>query len=146
MKRILAKAYDVLLGVLFSVGVMMTVWVFGGMYFDSFPDINAKNTLFLFISMLIPWLTNFVFEYSSTLTMKGILHGGLWLMLNMILFNYMYQIPLPAEVLIGIIFVAALVYGIALYLFNRVSSKLNMPVRCVSAFFAKVLSKIQKEK
>lgn len=145
MRRILAKAYDILLGVLLSTGVMITVWVFGGMCFEVFPEINEKNTLFLFISMLIPWTINFVFEYSSTLTMKGILHGGLWLMLNMILFNYMYQIPLPAEALIGIILTSAVLYGGSLYLFSCASAKLNMPVRCVSAFLGKVLSKIQKD-
>ncbi len=145
MRRFLAKVYDALLGILLSYGIMMTIWVFGAFYFEAFPEINEKNTLFLLISMLIPWMTNFIFEYSSTLTMKGILHGGLWLMLDMILFNYMYQIALPAEVLIGIIVTSVPVYGGGLYLFSRVSAKLNMPVRCVSAFWVKALSKIQKD-
>ncbi|MBR3943124.1 MAG: hypothetical protein IKJ55_07170, partial [Clostridia bacterium] len=101
MRRILAKAFDAMLGVLLSYGIIMTVWVFGVHFSEAFPEINGKNALFALISMLIPWLTNFIFEYSSTLTMKGILHGGLWLMLNMILFNYMYQVALPADFLIG---------------------------------------------
>ena len=145
MRRILAKAFDILLGVLISVGIMTTLWVFSGMYFDFLPEINPKNTLFLFISMLIPWLINFIFEYSSTLTMKGILHGGLWLMLDMILFNSMYNFALPPETLIGIIAATVLVYGVGLHLFSRASAKLNMPVRCVSAFLVKVLSKISKD-
>ena len=145
MRRILAKAFDAMLGVLLSYGIIMAVWVFGLHFSEAFPEINGKNALFALISMLIPWLTNFIFEYSSTLTMKGILHGGLWLMLNMILFNYMYQVALPADFLIGIIVATVLVYGGILYLFSRISAKLNMPVRCVSAFFMKVLSKIQKD-
>lgn len=109
------------------------------------PEINKTNTLFLFISTLVPWLFNFIFDYSSSLPMKGVLHGGLWFMLDIIVFNFLYGVALEAQVLLRLIVATVILYATGLYMFSRISAKLNIPIRCVSAFSVKVLSKIQKD-
>lgn len=145
MKRILRKIYDYFLGVFVCLGFSVTIWLLLTLCGDTVPPVNTKNMLFLTLSVVVPWITNFIFDYSSSLYMKGILHGGLWFMIEMILFNFMYGIALEAQYLLGLLFGFSVLYGCGLFLINRISGKLNMPVRCVAQFNMTVMSKILKD-
>lgn len=145
MKQILRKIYDYLLGVCISFGLTAGIWIVLGCCTEAMPTVNFKNVLFLMLSVKVPWLTNFIFGYSSTLYMKGILHGGLWFMIEMVLFNVMYGVALEAQNLLALLLAFAILYGCGLFLINRVSCKLNMPMRCVAQFNMKVASKILKD-
>ncbi|MBQ2967181.1 MAG: hypothetical protein IJE10_03550 [Clostridia bacterium] len=145
MKNFLRKIYDYFLGIHISFGLAMAIWLLLTLLPANVPLMNMKNVLFLFLSVIVPWITNFVFDYSSSLYMKGILHGGLWFMTEIIIFNFLYGVALEANVLIVLLVAAAILYGVGLFVFSRISGKLNIPVRCVSQFHMKVVGKITKD-
>lgn len=145
MKNFLRKIYDYFLGIHISFGLAMAIWLLLTLLPANVPLMNMKNVLFLFLSVIVPWITNFVFDYSSSLYMKGILHGGLWFMMEIIIFNFLYGVALEANVLIVLLVAAAILYGVGLFVFSRISGKLNIPVRCVSQFHMKVVGKITKD-
>lgn len=138
MNKIFKKITDRILGINLTLGFAMFVWVIGG-FFLEFPEYNQKNVFFVMLSCVIPWAINFVFGYSSKLYMKGLLHGILWFVIEIIAFNLIYGIALDAFILLNTAIIYAVCYSVSLFGFYKASSKLNIPVRHVAEFFGKLV-------
>lgn len=139
MNKVLNKVTDRVLGINFTLGFAMFVWLIGGLFLK-FPEFNQKNVFFVVISCVIPWVINFVFGYSSKLYMKGLLHGILWFVIEIIAFNLTYGVALDAFILLRSAVIYALFYTAILFGFYKASSKLNIPVRHVAEFFGKLVT------
>lgn len=139
-KKQIQNIFNFVSGVLFCFGLLMALWLITGAFFDNIFQINAKNALFLLISVIIPWFINFVFGYTSKLYAKGILHGVLWFVLDIIMFNLMYGVALEAKTLLYLAVTFAVVYTLILFAFSRISHKLNIPIRHFADFSSKLLS------
>ncbi|MBR4029815.1 MAG: hypothetical protein IKJ06_00235 [Clostridia bacterium] len=139
-KKQIQNIFNFVSGVLFCFGLCMTLWLIIGAFLDNMFEINNKNTLFLLITVIVPWFINFVFGYTSKLYAKGILHGVLWFVLDVIVFNLMYGIALEAKTLLYLAITFAIVYALILFGFSRISNKLNIPVRHFADFCSKLLS------
>ena len=143
MTNLFRKFFDRFVGVNITVGISLFLWLISGLIIDT-PEINQKNIVFMILSCLIPWLINFIFGYTSKLYMKGLLHGVLWFVMEMILFNLMYGVALDAFVLLRVAVVYSALYSAVLWLFYRMSAKLNIPVRHISEFCGKMITTFQK--
>lgn len=143
MKKFIKRVFDFFLGIHWSIGFVMVVWFICSQFFEM-PPFSSANVCFVLVSAAIPWLLNFIFSYSSYLYVKGILHGVVWFVLEMILFNLIYSVALDAGVLLICAGVFAALYALALWLFSRISEKLNMPVRRTAEFMAKLSAMIGK--
>ena len=142
MNKALKKILDRLFGIIFTIGLSVLIWLIGKTFLD-FPEFNQKNVFFVVVSCTIPWVINFVFGYSSKLYMKGLLHGILWFVMEIIVFNLTYRIALEAFILLKSAVVYAALYSVILFGFYKVSSKLNIPVRHVGEFFGKLMTTIK---
>lgn len=143
MKKFIKRIFDFFLGIHWSIGFVMVVWFICSCFF-TMPPFSSSNICFVLVSCAIPWLLNFIFSYSSYLYVKGILHGVVWFVLEMILFNLVYGIALDASVLLICAGVFAAGYALVLWLFSKASEKLNMPVRRTAEFLAKLSAMIDK--
>ncbi|MBR5517874.1 MAG: hypothetical protein IKV86_02485 [Clostridia bacterium] len=144
MRNIIQKSFDLFLGINFTVGIVTVVWRLLD-FALTVPEFSPQNILFMMISCAVPWLTNFIFSYTSKLYMKGMLHAVVWFVADIIIFNLMYKNALGAFVLLWIAAVFAAVYGITLYGFYHISSKLNIPVRHTTEFCAKLATSFNKK-
>lgn len=143
MNNLLKKVFDRLLGINFSLGVALFVWLILSLIIET-PDFNRKNIIFCIVSCAVPWIINFIFGYSSKLYMKGLLHGVLWFVIEMIIFNLMYGIALEAFVLMRVAGIYAMMYSAILFCFYRITSKLNIPVRHTAEFCGKLTASFKK--
>ncbi len=143
MKKLRKRIFDFFLGINWSFGFIMAAWFLCNLFFDM-PPFNFINVCFVFVSVIIPWIFNFIFSYTSHLYVKGILHGMVWFVLEMILFNLLYGVALDAFVLLICALVFTVIYALVLWLFSSLSSKLNMPVRRTADFIAKLSAMIEK--
>ena len=143
MNKALKKILDRLFGIVFTIGLAVLIWLIGKTFMSFFPEFNQKNVFFVVISCIVPWVINFVFGYSSKLYMKGLLHGILWFVIEIIVFNLTYRIALEAFILLKSAVVYALFYSAILFGFYKASSKLNIPVRHVAEFFGKLMTTIK---
>lgn len=143
MNNIIRKVFDRFLGINFTVGFSLFLWLLLGLIITT-PEINQKNMVFLLISCIVPWIINFIFSYTSKLYMKGLLHGVVWFVIEMILFNLMYGVALEAFVLLRVAVVYSVLYSGVLYLFYKLSAKLNIPVRHTAEFCGKLITTFKK--
>lgn len=143
MSNILRKCFDRFIGINFTIGFAVVLWIILGCFFDV-QEIDRKNIIFMMISCVIPWLFNFIFSYTSKLYMKGLLHGVLWFVSEMIIFNLMYGIALDAFVFLRVAVVYTALYAIVLAFFYKLTSKLNIPVRHTSEFLGKLITTFRK--
>lgn len=137
MKKILTRMFDFFLGINWSFGFVLAVWTFIGLFFPISP-LTQVTLCFLFLSVSIPWVINFIFSYTSYLYVKGILHGVVWFVLEVILYNLFFPTPPGAKTLLLCAGIFAVVYALVLWLFSHLASKLNTPVRHTSEFLAKL--------
>ncbi len=145
-KQTVQNLYNFISGIIFTFGFFMIIWLVLHAISNKTFKIDDTTTLYLFISSIIPWITNFVFGYSSKLYVKGILHGGLWFVLEIIVFNLMFGIAIDAFILLTIVVCFAAIYSLGLWVFSVISAKLNIPVRYFADFSAKLLTLLTNNK
>lgn len=143
MRTFLHKTFDYFIGINFTIGFFTAFWVILGLIFP-LPEITEKNVVFIVLFSAVPWLTNFIFSYSSHLYIKGILHGVVWFVISVIIFNLMYNIAIDAMLLLLLAVIFAVLYALFLWLFSNLSAKLNIPLRYVSEFIFKFVMTMKK--
>lgn len=145
-KQTIQNLYNFLTGTIFTFGFFMIVLLILHSISSKTFEIDTTSVLYLFISSAIPWITNFVFGYTSKLYVKGILHGGLWFVLEIIVFNLMFGIAIDAFILLTIVVCFATIYALGLWGFSVISAKLNIPVRYLAEFSLKLLTLMTNNK
>lgn len=145
-KQTIQNLYNFIFGVVFTFGLFMIVWLVLHAINNKTFEIDSETTLYLFISSVIPWIINFVFGYSSKLYVKGILHGGLWFVLEIIVFTLIFGIAIDASILLTIVLCFAILYSLGLWGFSVISAKLNIPVRYFAEFSLKLLTLMTNNK
>ena len=143
MRTFLHKTFDSFIGINFTIGFFTAFWVILSLIFD-LPVITEKNIIFIVLFSAVPWLTNFIFSYSSHLYIKGILHGVVWFVISIIIFNLMYNIAIDAMLLLLFALIFSGIYALFLWLFSCLSAKFNIPVRYVSEFLFKLVMTMKK--
>lgn len=145
-KQTIQNLYNFLTGTIFTFGLFMIVLLILHSISSKIFEIDTTSVLYLFISSAIPWITNFVFGYSSKLYVKGILHGGLWFVLEIIVFTLIFGIAIDASILLTIVLCFAILYSLGLWGFSVISAKLNIPVRYFAEFSLKLLTLMTNNK
>lgn len=139
-KQTIQNLYNFIFGVIFTFGLFVTIWLILNAIDSKTFKTDDKIILYLFISSAVPWIINFVFGYSSKLYVKGILHAGLWFVLEIIVFNLIFEIAVDAVILLMIVVCFASLYALGLWGFSAISAKLNIPVRYFAEFSVKLLT------
>ena len=143
-KRFLKWLFHFVCGFTMSMGISLLIWMALYAIFEK-PAFTLENMLFLAIVAAIPWFINFIFHFSSSITVKGILHAILWLILGLIVYNLLYQTALPVEILCLVIFVFGVLYALCLWRIVVLSKKLNTPFRHIAEFLGKYAKSLENK-